>query len=227
IQHWACGCPWASFRQASLKREARRRGLTGRPCSHVMALQLESTARGGSRGQDILRDPHLHEMGLPTHDVVVKSMPPWGPGGWAQTWIAPAASLHTATPDEARDWNWTPEERDQWERDHPGVHKTAEMFCPACGDDRDQLGQCYGCGTVSQDPRDSGGPDPDTPEGKLWVQHHSPAHLSALVLLAAGEKPKDIEDLASAAGVHLAELSPSTRLTERHLEVAHGIDGSK
>ena len=121
IQHWACGCPWASFRQASLKREARRRGLNGRPCSHVMALQLESTARGASRGKDIERDPHRHEMGLPRADVVVKSMPPWTSGGWAETWIAPAASLH----------------------------KSAEMFCPVCGDDRDQLGQCMGCGAVS------------------------------------------------------------------------------
>jgi hypothetical protein len=257
IQHWACGCPWASFRQdKSLPGR-----LNGRPCSHVMALQLESTSRGGSRGKDILRDPHLHEMGLPTHDVVVKSMPPWGPGGWDQTWIAPAASLHTATPDEARDGDWPPEERDRYEggtnympwppdEEHLDIPSRAEL---AHGWERpDWEGETEGrserypipnvADMTQNAPRGDKGvrryethrqldaetqnwvPDMDDPH---YQAPHIPAHLSALALLAAGEKRKDVEALAAAAGIKLGELSPSTKLIERHLAVAHGIQGDK
>jgi hypothetical protein len=88
IQHWACGCPWGSFRQdKSLPGR-----LNGRPCSHVMALQFEALART-RRERKVDQDLSAAELGVP-HQVVVKSAPPWGAGGWAQTWLAPAASLH-------------------------------------------------------------------------------------------------------------------------------------
>jgi hypothetical protein len=90
IQHWACGCPWASFHQD----KSLGTRYAGRPCSHVMALQLEALSRyGRSRDGEVRADPGRQELGLPPAQVVVKSMPPWGPGGWSQTWIAPAASL--------------------------------------------------------------------------------------------------------------------------------------
>jgi hypothetical protein len=87
IQHWACGCPWASYHQDS----SYPGRLNGRPCSHVYALQLEASARS-MYGRELMQDPSADELGVP-HQVVVKSMPPWGAGGWAQTWLAPAASL--------------------------------------------------------------------------------------------------------------------------------------
>lgn len=104
IQHWACGCPWASFHQD--------KGLgtryAGRPCSHVMALQFEAQARS-MFGAEVKEDP-----GVPNQQVVVKSMPPWTPSGWSQMWLAPSASLRrTATPDEARDADLSPEEREE------------------------------------------------------------------------------------------------------------------
>jgi ribosomal protein S18 acetylase RimI-like enzyme len=40
------------------------------------------------------------------------------------------------------------------------------MFCPACGDDRDDAGRCYGCGTVSRDPRQEHTATPD--EARDW-----------------------------------------------------------
>lgn len=110
IQHWACGCPWATFNQdATLGTR-----YAGRPCSHVMAVHLEAQSRS-MFGREAEPDPTLSELGQDPYPVVVRSVPPWTGNGWSQHWLAPAASLHTATPDEARDWDWTPEERDQCE----------------------------------------------------------------------------------------------------------------
>jgi hypothetical protein len=112
IQHWACGCPWASFHQD----KSLGARYSGRPCSHVMALQFEAQSRG-MFGRQVVTDESQPSWGK--SDVTVKSWPPYEgdphKGRWSDTWLAPAASLHHATPDEARDWNWTPEERDEWE----------------------------------------------------------------------------------------------------------------
>jgi hypothetical protein len=112
IQHWACGCPWASFHQD--KSHGTR--YAGRPCSHVMALQFEAQARG-MFGRYVEPDTGVSAWSPPS--VVVKSWPPYEgephAGRWREEWRAPLARRH-ATPDEARDWNWTPEERDEWER---------------------------------------------------------------------------------------------------------------
>lgn len=197
IQHWACGCPWASFRQDS----SYPGRLNGRPCSHVYALQLEASSRySSSHSGDVYQDLSADQLGVP-HNVVVKSMPPWGAGGWSQTWLAPAASLA----------------------------RTAEMFCPACGDDRDDSGRCYGCGKLSTDPRQehwagkhdrpehpdwAAAPEDDTdweyyetedPADNPWGQgrHRKPAHEAARVLVAAGEDPADVELLARVAGIDL------------------------
>lgn len=95
IQHWACGCPWASFHQDS----SYPGRLNGRPCSHVYALQLEAASRG-MHGREITQDDPIPEsLG---YQVVVKSMPPWGQGGWRQTWLAPAASKTAAAAREER-----------------------------------------------------------------------------------------------------------------------------
>jgi hypothetical protein len=161
IQHWACGCPWASFHQDS----SYPGRLNGRPCSHVYALHLEAASRS-AHGRELTADPGAEELGL-THQVVVKSMPPWGPGGWNQTWLAPSASLA----------------------------KTAEMFCPACGDDRDDSGRCYGCGTVSRDLRQD-----SYLHGAVNVP---PSVLAARQLVAAGEDPGDVAMLARVAGIDL------------------------
>ncbi|MCW2929970.1 MAG: hypothetical protein JWM19_932 [Actinomycetia bacterium] len=117
IQHWACGCPWASFHQdASLGTR-----YAGRPCSHVMALQFEAQART-IHGREMAADP-----GVPNQELVVKSLPPWTPSGWARTWLAPSASLRrTATPDEARDQD-----------DSPAREATAALL--AAGEDRGEV----------------------------------------------------------------------------------------
>jgi len=80
---WSCGCPWASFHQ---DKDLGTR-YAGRPCSHVYALQLEAGARTRFGRKPLQPDPALD---LPYSEVVVKSLPPWGPGGWQQTWTAPA-----------------------------------------------------------------------------------------------------------------------------------------
>jgi hypothetical protein len=46
IGYWSCGCKWASWHQAAVKRY---RDYSGRPCSHVMALHLEAQSRGRQR----------------------------------------------------------------------------------------------------------------------------------------------------------------------------------
>jgi hypothetical protein len=113
IQHWACGCPWASFHQD----KSLGARYSGRPCSHVMALQYEAQARG-MFGKAVAPDEQAPAWSR--GDVTVRSWPPYEgdphKGHWQEYWLAPTGSLHHATPDEARDWNWTPEERDEWER---------------------------------------------------------------------------------------------------------------
>jgi hypothetical protein len=84
IQFWACGCPWGSFHQDPSRIGSR---FAGRPCSHVMALQFESQART-MFGGEVKEDP-----GVANQQLVVKSLPPWTPSGWAQTWLAPSAGL--------------------------------------------------------------------------------------------------------------------------------------
>lgn len=93
---WSCGCPWASFHQDS----SMGTRFAGRPCSHVTALRFEAQSRI-MNGKELQPDPSIPDwLG---YQVVVKSMPPWGPGGWAQTWrapstISPLAALHIAVP---------------------------------------------------------------------------------------------------------------------------------
>lgn len=113
IQHWACGCPWASFHQDG----SYPGRLNGRPCSHVYALQLEASSRAGrSRTGEPHQDPSADELGVP-HQVVVKSMPPWGAGGWAQTWLAPSASKLAGRHErpEPAEWADAPEDDTDWE----------------------------------------------------------------------------------------------------------------
>jgi hypothetical protein len=101
IQHWACGCPWASFHQ---DKSAGTR-YAGRPCSHVMALQFEAQSRG-MFGRQVGPDESLPQWSPPT--VVVKSMPPWEgephAGRWREEWRAPVASrtARWLTIDDAR-----------------------------------------------------------------------------------------------------------------------------
>jgi lysophospholipase L1-like esterase len=107
IQHWACGCPWASFNQdkAYSARYAARAAsrYAGRPCSHVMALQFEAQSRG-MFGRQVSSDEGLPSWSPST--VVVKSMPPWEgephAGRWREEWRAPVASLHAGTDGEER-----------------------------------------------------------------------------------------------------------------------------
>ena len=88
IQHWACGCPWASFHQKT----AARKGYNGRPCSHVMALQFEAQSRG-MFGRSFDADAAVPHWSPQT--VVVKSMPPYEgdphAGQWREQWRAPVA----------------------------------------------------------------------------------------------------------------------------------------
>lgn len=94
IQHWACGCPWASFHQ---KTGAITSRYAGRPCSHVMALQFEAQARG-MFGRDIAPDGTLPSWSKP--EVTVKSWPPYEGdphrGHWNEYWQAPSAQHATA-----------------------------------------------------------------------------------------------------------------------------------
>jgi hypothetical protein len=88
IQHWACGCPWASFHQ---DKTAGTR-YAGRPCSHVMALQFEAQARG-MFGRSFSSDAEVPGWSPPS--VVVKSWPPYEgephAGRWREEWRAPLA----------------------------------------------------------------------------------------------------------------------------------------
>lgn len=88
IAHWACGCPWASFHQS--RKVASR--FSGRPCSHVMALQFEAQARG-MFGRSFGEDSAAPSWAPPT--VVVKSWPPYEgdphAGKWREEWRAPVA----------------------------------------------------------------------------------------------------------------------------------------
>lgn len=88
IQHWACGCPWASFHQD--KSIGAR--YSGRPCSHVMALQFEAQARG-MFGKSVAPDEQARDWTRP--QVTVKSWPPYEGdphrGHWTDYWQAPSA----------------------------------------------------------------------------------------------------------------------------------------
>jgi hypothetical protein len=162
IQHWACGCPWASFHQASIGAR-----YSGRPCSHVMALQFEAQSQG-MFGRRVVPDEAMPSWGRT--DVTVRSWPPYEgdphKGRWAETWLAPAASLHHATPDEARDWDWTPEERDEWER-APVRHATAALL--AAGEELADLVALAQLGgfTIRAD-------QANAPWGSENVSHHPP-----------------------------------------------------
>jgi len=89
IQHWACGCPWASFHQKTAARS-----FNGRPCSHVMALQFEAQARG-MFGRQFSSDAEVPAWA--PQSVVVKSWPPYEgephAGRWREEWRAPLAHL--------------------------------------------------------------------------------------------------------------------------------------
>jgi hypothetical protein len=125
IQHWACGCPWASFKQD--KSSGAR--YAGRPCSHVMALQFEAQSRG-MFGRSFEPDAEVPSWSPST--VVVKSYPPYDGdphrGRWNEEWRAPLARRRS-------------------------MARTAEMFCPSCGGDQDDSGRCMDCGQTSHDPR--------------------------------------------------------------------------
>lgn len=127
IQHWACGCPWASFHQD----KSLGARYSGRPCSHVMALQYEAQARG-MFGKSVAPDEQAPAWSK--GDVTVKSWPPYEgdphKGHWQEYWLAPTGSLRHATPDEARDWDWPPEARDEWDRAHGS---TVECLYPHHG----------------------------------------------------------------------------------------------
>lgn len=136
IQHWACGCPWASFHQD--KAAAAR--YAGRPCSHVMALQFEAQARG-MFGRSFDSDAEVPSWSPQT--VVVKSMPPYEgdphAGQWREQWRAPLARRR-ATPDERRDWDWTPEARDAWEARHGAPADRATTALLRAGEDPGTVG---------------------------------------------------------------------------------------
>jgi hypothetical protein len=96
IMAYACGCPWASFHQD----ETYPGRLNGRPCSHAYAVHLETLSRRmyqqpqmtpGTFKRDVQPDPA--DSSWRPRNVVVKSLPPWGPGGWNQTWTAPATAV--------------------------------------------------------------------------------------------------------------------------------------
>jgi hypothetical protein len=136
MQHWACGCPWASFHQD--KTVGTR--YAGRPCSHVMALQFEALSRSRQERGGVSQDPTLPELGLPPSQVVVKSLPPWNSGGWAEHWLAPAASRRTgrrlAAPDshqaadndlESGEEQSGSDGRDEFFGEHP-LHEPAQVL---------------------------------------------------------------------------------------------------
>jgi hypothetical protein len=103
IQHWACGCPWASFHQD--KAAATR--YAGRPCSHVMALQYEAQSRG-MFGRSFNSD--AEPAAWSPSSVVVKSYPPYEgdphAGQWREQWRAPLA--HLAHRDGQEGWPYVP-----------------------------------------------------------------------------------------------------------------------
>jgi hypothetical protein len=216
IQHWACGCPWASFHQseAALPRYAARArsGYAGRPCSHVMALQFEAQSRG-MFGRQFGADESLPPWSPPT--VVVKSMPPWEgephAGRWREEWRAPVASVRrTGTTDEARDWDWTPEDRDEWERavtltGAPCHRATASLL--RSGTDPaevDALRLLAGLGPVSADVARS---------GALLARHLTVAH--GLPEAKAAERCRDVP---GALGWHdlLHEARAAVAVPHRH-----------
>lgn len=117
IQHWACGCPWASFHQ---DRSLGTR-YAGRPCSHVMALQFEAQARG-MFGRTVQVEEKAPSWAPP--EVTVKSWPPYHGephgGHWNEYWQAPSSSLAPAT---AAAYMTLPDPRDPareetWHRSH-------------------------------------------------------------------------------------------------------------
>jgi len=133
IQHWACGCPWATFNQdATLGTR-----YAGRPCSHVMAVQLEAQSRS-MFGQQAEPDPTLRELGQDPYPVVVRSVPPWTDNGWAQHWLAPAASLHLVGPDPEpgeEGYEEQSEEQAEQEQEHaPGCYYEHDGPCLTFGD---------------------------------------------------------------------------------------------
>lgn len=93
IQHWACGCPWASFHQD----KSLGARYSGRPCSHVMALQYEAQARG-MFGKSVAPDEQAPAWS--PRDVTVKSWPPYEGdphgGHWSEYWLAPAGGQAVA-----------------------------------------------------------------------------------------------------------------------------------
>jgi hypothetical protein len=108
IQHWACGCPWASFHQ---EKSAGTR-YAGRPCSHVMALQFEAQSQG-MFGRTFDSDAAVPRWSPET--VVVKSWPPYEgdphAGRWREEWRAPAARQHTgAARQDGAPWYGAPAE---------------------------------------------------------------------------------------------------------------------
>ena len=210
IQHWACGCPWASFHQD----KSMGTRYAGRPCSHVMALQFEAQSRG-MFGRSVGPDEGQPSWAPPT--VVVKSMPPWEgephAGRWREEWRAPVASLRRAgTPDEARDHGWTPEERDEWERTGAltgaPCHRATEWLLRS-GTDRaeiDTLRSLAGLGPVSADLARS---------GALLARHLTVAHG-----LPADKVAARCEDVPGAQAWHglLHEARAAVKLPHRHDE---------
>jgi hypothetical protein len=207
IQHWACGCPWASFHQ---DKSAGTR-YAGRPCSHVMALQFEAQSRG-MFGRQVSSDESLPQWSPPT--VVVKSMPPWEgephAGRWREEWRAPVASRRTGTPDEARDHDWTPEDRDEWERagtaaGAPCHRATAALLRSGTPvEEVDALRLLAGLGQVSADMARS---------GALLARHLTVAHG-----LPGGKMAERCQDVPGALDWHdlLHEHRAAMAIPHRH-----------
>lgn len=152
IQHWACGCPWATFSQD--KTLGTR--YAGRPCSHVMALQFEAQARG-MFGRPFSADGDVPGWAPPT--VVVKSYPPYEGdphrGQWHEQWRAPLtrqeALRHTLASAGWNDWDEAPEpqERDGTHQEGAGTGEHPYRYEPAwhataalirCGEDPEEVG---------------------------------------------------------------------------------------
>jgi hypothetical protein len=191
IQHWACGCPWASFHQ---DKSAGTR-YAGRPCSHVMALQFEAQSRG-MFGRQVGADESLPQWSPPT--VVVKSMPPWEgephAGRWREEWRAPVAS---------RTASW----HDSGDADAPCHRATASLLRsgtePA---EVDALRLIAGLGPVSADVARS---------GALLARHLTVAH--GLPEAKASER---CQDVPGALGWHelLHEARAAVAVPHRHDE---------
>jgi hypothetical protein len=186
IMAYACGCPWASFHQ---DKDYPGR-LNGRPCSHAYAVHLEVQARR-MFGKELRPDP---ADTLPAREVVVKSMPPWTSGGWAQTWTAPSTWRPFVAAFGQDESQWS-----QWNDNARGQYHVPALEPPA----HEHHGEGEACTTCGRD-------------------HRSPASLAAHALLAAGEDPAAVDVLCRTAGmVALEAAAQDDAWLRRHVDARH------